>query len=59
MIAHKYSGHCGQEDGHGLDIGRAERGDDYITRIWRRSVSLQPVKASGNPYVITGKQATN
>ncbi len=47
-----------QDDGRGLDIGRAERVVDYISRIWRRPVSLQTVGASGNPYLITGKQAT-
>ncbi|CAM8638839.1 SpoVR Uncharacterized conserved protein [Oxalobacteraceae bacterium] len=50
--------HDYQDDGRGLDIGRAERVVDYISRIWRRPVSLQTVGASGNPYVITGKQAT-
>jgi hypothetical protein len=29
---------------------------DYISRIWRRPVSLRTVGASGNPYVIAGKQ---
>ncbi len=48
--------HDYQDDGRGLDIGRAERVVDYISRIWRRPVSLQTVGASGNPYVIAGKQ---
>jgi stage V sporulation protein R len=51
--------HDYQDDGRGLDIGRAERVVDYISRIWRRPVSLQTVGASGNSYVINGKQATN
>ena len=50
--------HDYQDDGRGLDIGRAERVVDYISRIWRRPVSLQTVGASGNPYIITGKQVT-
>jgi stage V sporulation protein R len=51
--------HDYQDDGRGLDVARAERVVEYISRIWRRPVSLQTVGASGNPYVITGKQATN
>ena len=50
--------HDYQDDGRGLDVARAERVVDYISRIWRRPVSLQTVGASGNPYIITGKQVT-
>jgi stage V sporulation protein R len=49
--------HDFQDDGRGLDIERAERVLGYISRIWRRPVSLQTVGISGSPYVISGKQA--
>ena len=49
--------HDDQDDGRGLDIRRAERVIDYISRIWRRPVSLQTVGASGDPCVIGGKHA--
>jgi stage V sporulation protein R len=52
QLVHDY-----QDDGRGLDIGRAERVIDYISRIWHRPVSLQTVGASGNSYVIASKQA--
>lgn len=49
--------HDYQSDGRGLDLGRSERVLDYITRVWRRPVSLQTVGASGNPRVISSHQA--
>jgi stage V sporulation protein R len=49
--------HDYQDDGRGLDVERAERVLGYISRIWRRPVSLQTVGISGSPYVISGKQA--
>ena len=48
--------HDYQDDGRGLDLARAERVLDYISRVWRRPVSLQTVGASGNPRVISGRQ---
>lgn len=48
--------HDFQDDGRGLDIARAERVLDYISRVWHRPVSLQTVGASGNPRVISGRQ---
>jgi stage V sporulation protein R len=45
--------HDHQSDGRGLDIQRAERVLDYISRVWRRPVSLHTVGASGNPRVIS------
>jgi stage V sporulation protein R len=48
--------HDHASDGRGLDLPRAERVLDYISRIWRRPVSLQTVGASGNPRVISGNQ---
>ena len=48
--------HDYQNDGRGLDLARAERVLDYISRVWRRPVSLQTVGSSGNPRVISGKQ---
>ena len=49
--------HDYQDDGRGLDIGRAERVVDYISRIWRRPVSLRTVGVSGDPFVIGSKHA--
>ena len=46
-----------RDDGRGLDIPRAERVLDYISRIWRRPVSLQTVGSSGNPRVVSSKPA--
>ena len=47
--------HDHQSDGRGLDLGRAERVLDYISRVWRRPVSLQTIGASGNPRVISSR----
>lgn len=44
-------------DGRGLDLPRAERVLDYMSRIWRRPVSLQTVGGSGNPRVVASKPA--
>ena len=43
------------DDGRGLDIPRAERVLDYLSRVWRRPVSLQTVGSSGNPRVVSSK----
>lgn len=51
-LVHEY-----REDGRGLDIPRAERVLDYISRIWRRPVSLQTVGGSGHPRVVSSKPA--
>lgn len=48
--------HEHQIDGRGLDLGRAERVLDYISRIWKHPVSLQTIGASGNPRVISSHQ---
>ncbi len=45
--------HDHEGDGRGLDLTRAERVLDYITRVWRRPVSLQTIGASGNPRVVS------
>ncbi len=47
--------HDFRDDGRGLDIPRAERVLDYVTRVWRRPVSLQTVGGSGNPRVLSSK----
>ncbi len=47
--------HDFREDGQGLDIPRAERVLDYISKIWKRPVSLQTVGSSGNPRVVSSK----
>ncbi|MGB6056116.1 MAG: SpoVR family protein, partial [Burkholderiaceae bacterium] len=39
--------HDYQSDGRGLDLGRAERVLDYISRVWRRTVTLHTVSDSG------------
>lgn len=44
-----------RDDGRGLDIPRAERVLDYISRVWRRPVSLQTVGGSGHPRVVSSK----
>lgn len=49
--------HDVRNDGRGLDIPRAERVLDYISRVWRRPVSLQTVGSSGNPRVVSSKPA--
>jgi stage V sporulation protein R len=48
--------HDAQNDGRGLDLARAEHVLDYMSRVWRRPVSLQTIGASGNPRVISGRQ---
>ena len=45
------------DDGRGLDIPRAERVLDYISRVWRRPVSMLTVGGSGNPRVVSSKSA--
>ncbi len=49
--------HAYREDGRGLDIPRAEQVLDYLSRIWRRPVSLQTIGSSGNPRVVASKPA--
>ena len=49
--------HDYRDDGRGLDIPRAERVLDYISRVWRRPVSLQTVGSSGHPRVVSSKPA--
>jgi stage V sporulation protein R len=39
-------------DGRGLDLARAERVLDYISRVWRRPVELQTVDAQGSSQVL-------
>ena len=51
-LVHDFAG-----DGRGLDLPRAERVLDYVSRIWRRPVSLQTVGSSGNPRVVASKPA--
>lgn len=48
--------HDHQGDGRGLDVGRAERVLEYISRVWRRPVTLNTVGYSGNPRVVTSKR---
>jgi stage V sporulation protein R len=48
--------HDHQSDGRGLDVGRAERVLEYISRAWRRPVSLHTVGYSGNARVVTSKR---
>ncbi|WP_151447005.1 SpoVR family protein [Lacisediminimonas profundi] len=48
--------HDHQSDGRGLDVGRAERVLEYISRVWRRPVTLNTVGYSGNPRVVTSKR---
>lgn len=40
-------------DGSGLDLARAERALEYITRVWRRPVSLRTIGANGSPKVLS------
>jgi stage V sporulation protein R len=49
--------HDFRDDGRGLDIPRAERVLDYISRVWHRPVSLQTVGGSGNPRVVNSNPA--
>lgn len=49
-LLHEY-----KDDGRGLDIPRAERVLDYISRVWRRTVSLQTVGSSGHPRVVSSQ----
>lgn len=49
--------HDHKNDGRGLDIPRAERVLEYVTRVWRRPVSLQTVGGSGHPRVVSSKPA--
>ena len=48
--------HDHQSDGRGLDVGRAERVLEYISRVWRRPVTLHTVGYSGNARVVTSKR---
>ncbi len=50
--------HDHEGDGRGLDLSRAERVLDYITRVWRRPVSLQTIGASGNPRIVSSALGT-
>lgn len=49
--------HDYESDGRGLDVGRAERVLEYISRVWRRPVSLHTVGNNGNPKVISSKKS--
>jgi stage V sporulation protein R len=48
--------HDYESDGRGLDVGRAERVLEYISKVWRRPVSLHTLGNNGNPKVISGKK---
>ncbi|MDB5796211.1 MAG: SpoVR family protein [Paucimonas sp.] len=48
--------HDHKSDGRGLDVGRAERVLEYISRVWRRSVTLHTVGYSGNARIVTSKR---
>ena len=45
--------HDFQTDGCGLDLARAERVLEYISRVWRRPVSLRTVGVNGGPKVLS------
>lgn len=47
-LAHDY-----QTDGCGLDLARAERVLEYISRVWRRPVSLRTIGINGSPKVLS------
>ncbi|MDQ9170559.1 SpoVR family protein [Oxalobacteraceae bacterium R-40] len=47
--------HDYESDGRGLDVGRAERVLEYISRVWRRPVSLHTIGSNGNPKVVSSK----
>lgn len=47
--------HDHESDGRGLDINRAERVLDYISRVWRRPVTLKTIGSNGNPRIISSK----
>lgn len=48
--------HDHKSDGRGLDVHRAERVLEYITRVWRRPVILNTVGDSGNARVLTSSR---
>lgn len=48
--------HDHDSDGRGLDLARAERVLDYISKVWRRPVSLHTIGLSGNSRVISSKK---
>lgn len=48
--------HDYKNDGRGLDITRAERVLEYVSRVWRRPVLLNTVGESGNARIITSKR---
>ena len=43
------------EDGRGLDLPRAERVVAYISRVWRRPVSLHTTGTNGQAKVISSE----
>jgi stage V sporulation protein R len=43
-------------DGRGLDLGQAERVVDYVTRVWRRPVTLHTVDFRGVVRVLPAKK---
>ena len=48
--------HDHQSDGRGLDVGRAERVLDYMSKIWHRPVTLETIGNNGNPKIISSKK---
>jgi stage V sporulation protein R len=47
--------HDHQSDGRGVDLARAERVLEYISRVWRRPVTLHTVGERGEARVVTSK----
>jgi len=47
--------HDHQNDGSGLDIGRAEKVLEYVQRVWRHPVTLHTINDRGDPRVLTAK----
>jgi stage V sporulation protein R len=47
-LTHDHTG-----DGRGLDVKRAERVLEYISRVWRRPVTLNTIGESGNTRVLS------
>lgn len=45
--------HDHESDGRGLDLARAERVLDYVTRVWRRPVTLHTIDDRGNGRELT------
>ena len=48
--------HDHQSDGRGLDLSRAERVLEYVSRVWRRPVTLHTVGDRGEARVVTSKR---